>query len=370
MPTANDIYVRNTLSYYLSSTFDLFRLINQGTQAKLTTLKNSLQSIEEKYRSLLIQTIVPNLATDSRGKPLGQKYLDYFNKQRAGKVLDEADAQTFLDKANAEMAADIDIFFAEAQIRATMFNADPIISDPRFRMSIVDPRWNEYDETIKQEVAFYNQKFAGVANFVPLDWRLVKAMMWTEVMAGPKGNPTEWQQRPMQIGVVKGGKIDPGLPALKKGSENTDLIITPEFRAKLNQVTQMDGVTNIKAGVAWLFRKAGGDQVKWNENKIDNPQIMTATVIANEKGFDGLADRLETTIKNIEINNPDIDPRKLQAGQEIKYQKAHRERYISGWLDWRTAIKNYNSKAGSGEGDEKYLLKFDNAYQIIISRDR
>ena len=114
-----------------------------------------------------------------------------------------------------------------------MFNADPIISDSRFRMSLADTRWNEYDETIKKKVAFYNQKFVGVANFVPLDWRWVKAMVWTEVMAGPKANPDQWTRLPTQIGrfaqdlgylVVSGNSND-------ADKEKTNLVTTSGITA-------------------------------------------------------------------------------------------------------------------------------------------
>ncbi len=57
--------------------------------------------------------------------------------------------------------------------------------------------------------------------------------------------------------------------------ENTELIITTEFQNKLKQLTKWDGETNIKAGIAWLLRKAGGNQVKWNENKVNDPQLLT-----------------------------------------------------------------------------------------------
>ena len=201
-----DYSVRYTLSYYLSPPFSIFLISDPETQAKLTKLKDLLKSIEDKYNAVLIQRILPQTVTDARGNPPDKPLLDYFNTQRGGKVLNQAEAQTFIEQITEGMKIEIDVFFAEAQIRVGQFNTDPYISDPRFRMSIVDPRWNEYDETIKREVAFYNQKFAGVANYVPLDWRIVKAMVWSEVMAGPDGNPTEWQTRPMQIGVTG----DPG----------------------------------------------------------------------------------------------------------------------------------------------------------------
>jgi hypothetical protein len=53
----------------------------------------------------------------------------------------------------------------------------------------------------------------------------------------------------------------------------------------------------------------------------------------------------------------------LKIAQEIQYQKAISVRYIAGWKDWMTAIKNYN-----GGGDPNYNSKVERAYQIIISR--
>lgn len=366
--TTDTTDAKTVLSYYLDNPLEFAGSLDSSlTERKLTALKNSLKDIEERYKARLYNEVLPTNATDKDGKPLAASIVKWFNEKKAGKILSDEAITFFIGRANDEMTLDIKVEFSKNQVRTTNFYADPIISDPRLRMSLEDKRWNEYDDTIKKEVAFYNQKFAGVAGFVPLDWRWVKAMVWTEVMAGPNERKGQWQTYPMQIGIVKGGVTDPGLPALKNGSENTDLIITPEFRAKLNQTTQMDGATNIKAGIAWLIRQACGDLVLVNENKIDDPQILTYTL--DNKAFNGIEDKLKTTIKNIEINNPGINFNKSLPGQEIKYQKAHKERYISSWLDWKTAIKNYNSKK-LGIGDDKYTPKFEKAYKIIISREK
>lgn len=352
--------VYSVLSYYLSNPLDLSGLMDSASlDSKLRTLSDLLKATEEKYSKRLLDEVLPASATYENGKPLDPASIKWFNEKNSGKVLNAEAISFFIGRANSEMQTDIKVEFAKNQLKAIMFYADPVISDPRFRMSVEDPRWNEYDETIKKEVAYYNQKFAGVANYVPLDWRYVKAMVWTEVLAGPNERRGQWQQKPMQIGV----QGDPGFGILQNGGENTDLIITPEFQSKLKQLAKWDGETNIKAGIAWLFRKACGDLVKINENKVDDPQILTH--ILDDKGFTGIEERLKTTIANIRTNNPEINFNKARVGQEIKYQKAHKERYISSWYDWRKAIFDYN-----GKGDAIYMQKIDNAYKIIISRDK
>ena len=132
---------------------------------------------------------------------------------------------------------------------------------------------------------------------------------------------------------------------------------------KLQNLTAWDGETNIKAGIVWLFRKAYGDRVSWNENVVDDPRMLTYKL--EKDGFKGIEAKLNSTIKNIEINNPGINFKNSNPGDEIKYQKAHKERYISSWTDWRKAIFDYN-----GKGDSVYMDKIDRAYQIIVSRNK
>ncbi|WLI88541.1 hypothetical protein Q4S45_17705 [Massilia sp. R2A-15] len=48
-----------------------------------------------------------------------------------------------------------------------------------------DSRWNGYDCDIQLIVAQYNRHLLGTAGFIQLDWRLIKAMVWTE-SGGPE----------------------------------------------------------------------------------------------------------------------------------------------------------------------------------------
>ena len=245
------------------------------------------------------------------------------------------------------------------------FYADPVISDPRLRMSLEDKRWNEYDETIKNEVAFYNRKFNGKSGFIPLDWRWVKAMLWTEVLAGPNESKGQWQQLPMQIGVIKGGVTDPGYAVVRdaKQDEGADLVVEDELKQKIQNRADVIGHLNVRTGIAYLFIRAA-IEVGAYPDKIDDPQILTDIVGAKE-GLDAVAVRLKTTTDNIIQNTQGLTKQTiLHAGDSIKYQKSHSVRGILRWDDWDTAVKNYNSETT----DPKYREKVSRAYQIILSR--
>ena len=378
---------RDTLAYYLTASFDLIGLA-PDTAAKLLKLRNSLKSIETEYSDKLIREVLPHTVIQSNGKPLDAAIISWFNSQRAGKVLNKEAADWFVNRANEEMKLDVDVEFAKDQIKAIMFNADPIISDARFRMSLADARWNEYDETIKKEVAFYNQKFAKISGFVPLDWRWVKAMVWTEVMAGPNESKGQWQQRPMQIGVGS----DPSLGVVSNEKDDANLIVSAETRNEIR--SNHFGINNVKAGIAALYYKAI-EGTKTEPRKVGSrPVIDNATietyVFKQGDTVESVANKLLTTPDNIflntvyltdsngqtvlEGNNPvklnDQTTRRLQGGAILKFQKAHSERYITDWRDWMTTIKNYNKNADSTstKGDSEYVPKVLRAYQIIKSR--
>ncbi len=256
------------------------------------------------------------------------------------------------------MEVDLNYYFDTAKLRARLFNADNIINDPRFRPSLEDARWNDYDETIKAEVAFYNQKFNRTSGFVPLDWRVVKAMVWTEVLAGPKGNSEQWQNFPMQIGRFS---ADLGYSAVKSGGENSDLIASNELRQQIS--ADVTGKNNVKAGIAYLYSIAIRNKVVRRE-AIDYSRIEIYTVQKTDRdGLAGIAGRLGTTVENVVKNSALVNPAKLDVGQTLKYQKAHVERLIEGWNDWTETVNKYN-----GGGDPIYLEKFNRAYQIIVNR--
>jgi hypothetical protein len=72
--------------------------------------------------------------------------------------------------------------------------------------ALKDSRWAEYDCDIQRGVTQYNRHLRNTPGFISLDWRLIKAMVWTE--SGGPGNRA-WRSNPMQIG----NPGDPGLRA-------------------------------------------------------------------------------------------------------------------------------------------------------------
>lgn len=57
--------------------------------------------------------------------------------------------------------------------------------------SLKDSRWHEYDCDIQRIVSLFNRHLAG-GSYKPLDWRLIKAMLWTE-SGGP--NRPAWKSK-------------------------------------------------------------------------------------------------------------------------------------------------------------------------------
>ncbi|MCD9188729.1 MAG: hypothetical protein LUM44_20085 [Pyrinomonadaceae bacterium] len=355
---------RRTLAYYFGGTFELFGQAI-ASDLKLKQLREALLTVETKYTEKLLNEVLPNTVI-TNNKPLDSGSITWFNTQKAGRVLDKTIAEWFIKRANSEMEIDIKVHFAGMQIRAMMFNADPLMSDARFRMSLEDARWNEYDELIKKEVTYYNNKFAATAGFVPLDWRYVKAMVWTEIQSGPAKEAVQWKDFPLQIGRYE---ADPGYKVISEGLDNSDFITPPELRQELQTKTNVKGKNNIRAGIAYLYTKAIDGKVGWREI-VDNPQILSYKIQnTDRKGLDDIAKRLETTSENIIRNTSGMTKTTvLKVGTELKYQKAHLEKFITGWLDWQTAMRNYNSKTPNKKGDTEYVDKFTRAYQIIVSR--
>lgn len=87
--------------------------------------------------------------------------------------------------------------------------------------------WDDYDPEIRRIVLQYNLHLRDTPRFMDLDWRLVKAMMWTE--SGPQDGA--WKTKPLQIGVTG----DPGLRALLFGDEGSELIVPPCYVLSLQR---------------------------------------------------------------------------------------------------------------------------------------
>jgi hypothetical protein len=215
-----------------------------------------------------------------------------------------------------------------------------------------DPRWNGYDKLIQQEVDGYNKRLKGFAGYADLYWRLVKAMVWTEVMAGPKD--PHWAADPMQIG----NPLDPGLKVLRTGAEHSDLITTPELRKAL--AGKLTGELSIKGGIAWLVTKAMKTKlVTRYEPALRNYSVRDGDTLG------AIARREGTTVESLAKTNR-LDPNAiLKKGTQLGYQKGSAAWSIDGWQPWwPDAVRAYN-----GAGDSQYLVKVQKRLQEIEQRD-
>ncbi len=211
--------------------------------------------------------------------------------------------------------------------------------------ALTDRRWHEYDCDIQQVVDEFNRHLAGTAGFRALDWRIVKAMIWTET-GGPT-NPA-WRSNPMQIG----NPGDPGLRALLFGSEGGDLVLPPEIKKRLIGTTiRGNPVMNMRAGVGYLLMRLAHYRIGTVHDQSDS-NIYTLEVRRGDS-YATLARAHGTTVDTLKSLNRSAAP--LGPGQILRYQKASVGKVISSWdlpTSQRIAIR-YNV------GDKEYFKKLD-----------
>lgn len=217
----------------------------------------------------------------------------------------------------------------------------------------LDSKWDAYDCDIMSAVSIYNGHLQGTAGFHPLDWLLIKAMMWVESGAA---NP-QWFRKPIQIG----NPGDPGLQALLGGREGGDLILPPAFRNTLNRASILTiPQENIKAGIGYLLMKMANFAIR-NVPDLDRT-IYEVTVRAGDS-FDRIARERGSTVETMRELNPTALI--LRPGQVLKYRKASLRKVIVGWkvINTSSIAQNYN-----GGGDSIYQRKLE--YVLPLLRQR
>jgi hypothetical protein len=205
-----------------------------------------------------------------------------------------------------------------------------------------NPAWHGYDAVIKSTVAKYNAHLKSAPGFTALDWRLIKAMLWTE-SGGPKIEA--WKTQPMQIG----NKDDPGLAALLGGKEGGELVMPSDIASGLTlQNVPTDPVKNIQAGVGYLLMRAASyDYV--NVEDLTDP-VHDYKVVPGDS-LDRIARQNGSTLGELYWLNPGLHT--LKIGQTVKIRKAKMTKTITGFksLDNATVARIYNS------GDSRYAEK-------------
>ncbi|NHZ63362.1 hypothetical protein [Massilia genomosp. 1] len=92
----------------------------------------------------------------------------------------------------------------------------------------------------------YNRHLGTTPGFSRLDWRFIKAMVWTET----GGASPQWKRKPMQIGVPG----DAGMMALLGEKEGGNLIMPPNIRASLTAGSIGTNPShNIRGGIGFLL---------------------------------------------------------------------------------------------------------------------
>lgn len=217
--------------------------------------------------------------------------------------------------------------------------------------ALTDSRWNGYDCDIQWAVAQFNRHLLGNASYVALDWKLVKAMVWTE-SGGP--NNRAWRNNPIQIG----NPGDPGLAALFSGKEGGELVIPPLLTGRLNIATARGSPQmNICAGIAYLLMRLARFDVRDVLDERDKK--IYEIVVRPGDTFDKIARTNGTTIATLKRCNSGAAI--LRPGQVLKYQKAATQKIIVRWeaASTSTIARRYNV------GDPDYARKLGYCLSVM-----
>ncbi|KUZ90894.1 peptidoglycan-binding protein [Burkholderia ubonensis] len=212
-----------------------------------------------------------------------------------------------------------------------------------------DAKWNAWDCEIQIAVSEYNRHLSGTAGYKPLDWHLVKAMIWVETGA----ESDKWVSNPIQIG----NPGDPGLNALLNGREGGELIVPPAWKEKLTIGAAITMPShNIRAGIGYLLMRMANYSIKSVPDT--DATVYEVTVRAGDSIYKIARDN-GSTIESIRLLNPTVGV--LRPGQVVKYRKAAMKKAIVGWK----AVTTSSIAAYYNVGDPMYAKKLNYALTVI-----
>lgn len=222
--------------------------------------------------------------------------------------------------------------------------------------SKTDKNWHGYDAEIKTAVGEFDNHLKAIKGY-SLDWKLIKAMLWTE-SGGPSN--TAWTTRPMQIG----NPGDPGLgELLAKGRQTMAggwLVMPPALASTLTAQNAHQPAMNIRAGIAYLLllamKSAYHDEIDTRDSSFH-----TYTVIKGDY-LDKIARRVGTTSAILKKLSPVFQSREfIKEGDTLRYQKASVKKYITGFktIDSAFCALKYNT------GDPCYDKKLQYCLTLI-----
>ncbi|QPF71993.1 LysM peptidoglycan-binding domain-containing protein [Roseateles sp. DAIF2] len=213
-----------------------------------------------------------------------------------------------------------------------------------------DPKWHQWDCAVQLAADEFNRHLGGVEGYVPLDWLIVKSMLWVESGAGS----AEWNRRVMQIGV----EGDPGLSSLLSGKEGGELVLPAALKNRLTAGSvRTQPVENIRAGIGYLLMKLA--RYDHRELMSQDAQVYSVTVKPGDS-LDKIARAHGTTVETLKRLNPGAAV--LRPEQVLKYQKVAIKKMIVGWrpLNSTTIATLYN-----GGGDPNYARKLDFTLDLV-----
>jgi hypothetical protein len=185
--------------------------------------------------------------------------------------------------------------------------------------AVGDPKWNRWDCEIQQVVSAYNSHLRSTPGYVPLDWKVVKAMLWTESGA----HKVDWNKKPMRIGVP----TDPGLPSFLSNKEGGDLIIVPAWKGLITMGSaRTNPIHNLRAGVGYLLMRHAYYAHKSIPDADDKVYEIT---VKTGDSLEKIAKANGSTVEVLQKLNPEA--KVLRIGQVLKYQKAAIKKVITGW---------------------------------------
>lgn len=219
------------------------------------------------------------------------------------------------------------------------------------KKAVGNAKWDEWDCEIQLAVNQYNRHLAGTTGYIPLNWHLIKAMLWVETGA----ERSEWKTNPMQIGVSG----DPGLTAFLSGTEGGDLILPPALKGRLTAASaRIIPAYNIRAGIGYLLMRMATFEYR---SVLAADVNIYEVMVKPGDSLDRIAKNNSSTIDVLKNLNPTANI--LRPGQILKYQKASVRRVITGWRQLSTSsiALRYNSM----RRDPNYAKKMDFALDLV-----
>lgn len=216
--------------------------------------------------------------------------------------------------------------------------------------AVGDAKWNAWDCEIQMAVNEYNRHLSGTAGYSPLAWQLIKAMVWVESGA----NHSEWNSKPMQIGVTG----DPGMTSFLSGKEGGSLILSPAWKGRLTTGSvRTIPAHNLRAGIGYLLMRMANFEYR---GVLGADSKVYEVAVKSGDSLDKIAKTQGSTVETLKSLNPTATV--LRPGQVLKYQKASVQRVITNWRHISTALiaQRYN-----GGGDPSYVKKLDYALSLV-----